>query len=314
MRKPMPRVGSYRYRGIALISVLWIIALLTVVAGALSFSVRSETKLAHNLVATTIARHAAEGGIYLAIDRLLYGTERERQVDRAVYSVSIGEADVRVTVVDEAGKIDLNAAPPELLDGLLRMANVEAWQRRELVDAIQDWRDTDDEVRLHGAEDPDYLAANKSYGAKDGDFATVDELQLVLGMSPQLFRKIRTALTVHSHQRGINPAAASRKVLLALPSARDDTIDAYVELRERRLANAEPLPEPPMIDRRFLAGGAGDTYTIHAEARMRDGVAAELAVTVQLRSSADAPFVILSWSGTQPSDSRERGHRSQADT
>jgi general secretion pathway protein K len=46
-----------------------------------------------------------------------------------------------------------------------------------LVDAILDWRDEDDLHLVNGAEDPDYKAAGLPYGAKDGPFDSLEELQ-----------------------------------------------------------------------------------------------------------------------------------------
>ena len=280
--------------GIALISVLWVLALLTVIASALSFSVRNETKFARNVIASAQARHAAEGGIYLAVERLLTRAAQPRP-DYAAYEFVVGQAHVRAVISDEAGKIDLNAAPPELLDGLLRSAGVEAWQRANIVDAILDWRDADQVTRINGAEDREYRAGGKDYGAKDARFDSVDELKLVLGMSPQLFRKIRPALTVHSQQRGINPAAASRLVLLGIPGMGPDTVDAYLRLRSERDDSGLPPPPPPSIDGRFRASATGSVYTIRSRARLGDGIAAELAATVTLRDAAERGFTIMSW-------------------
>ncbi len=268
------------------------------VAGALSLSVRYETRFTRSAVSGAQTRAAAEGAVYLALKQLLESAQAQR-IDRALYHVTLGEVPVRVAVVDAAGRIDLNTGAPELLDGLLRSVGVEDWQRADLVDAIQDWRDGDELTRLNGAEDGEYQAAGRAYGAKDGDFASVDELQLVLGMSAPLYRRIRGALTVHSRQRGINPAAASPAVLAAVPGLGSDTLEAYVRAREAdESRGAEALPAPVM-DRRFIAAASG-VYTIHAAARMQDGTETQLTVTVALRPSQSAPFTILDWSEVEP--------------
>ena len=286
--------------GLALISVLWVVALLTVVAGALSLSVRNETRFTRSVVSGAQTRAAAEGAVYLSLKQLLESAQASAErIDRALYHVRLGEVPVRVAVVDAAGQIDLNTAAPELLDGLLRSVGVEDGQRADIVDAIQDWRDGDELTRLNGAEDGEYQAAGRPYGAKDGDFASVDELQLVLGMSAALYRRIRGALTVHSRQRGINPAAASRAVLVAVPGLGMDTIDAYLRAREADESRGARALPAPVIDRRFIAAASG-VYTIHAAARARDGTQSQLSVTVTLRPSESAPFTILDWSEVEP--------------
>jgi type II secretory pathway component PulK len=66
---------------------------------------------------------------------------------------------VRVRVTEEAGKIDLNAAPAELLAALLQAPASEAAEAERLVAAIVDFSDEDRLPRPGGAEDPDYLRA-----------------------------------------------------------------------------------------------------------------------------------------------------------
>ena len=51
---------------------------------------------------------------------------------------------MRIATSDEAGKIDLNHAPPELLVTALVYAGVDEPAVLPLVDAILDWRDGDD--------------------------------------------------------------------------------------------------------------------------------------------------------------------------
>ena len=78
-----------------------------------------------------------------------------------------------MSIQDEDGKIDLNAAPDELLRGLFVSAGLDEDAGAALVDAIVDFRDEDDLTRLNGAEDRDYADAGLPYGAKDAPFEAV---------------------------------------------------------------------------------------------------------------------------------------------
>lgn len=57
----------------------------------------------------------------------------------------------------------------------------------ELVDALLDWMDADDLIRLNGAEADAYIEAGKSYVPSDTPFRTMGEMLLVLGMSETVF-------------------------------------------------------------------------------------------------------------------------------
>jgi len=77
-------------------------------------------------------------------------------------------------LIDEASKLNLNTATPEMLQFLPRMT-------AELAAAIQDWRDSDDEVAQGGAESQTYQRLNPPYRCKNANFETADELRLVSG-------------------------------------------------------------------------------------------------------------------------------------
>jgi len=75
-------------------------------------------------------------------------------------------------LVDEASRVNLNAATPDVL---LRLPDMSA----ELAASIKDWRDDDDEVTEGGAESEYYLLEADPYYCKNAPFETVAELLLV---------------------------------------------------------------------------------------------------------------------------------------
>jgi len=77
-------------------------------------------------------------------------------------------------LVAESSKLNLNTATLEMLQYLPRMTP-------ELAAAIIDWRDTDSDVSLGGAESETYNRLQPAYNCKNAPFETVDELRLVNG-------------------------------------------------------------------------------------------------------------------------------------
>lgn len=89
----------------------------------------------------------------------------------------------RFGLIDEAGKIDVNSAPVEVLAALPGMTS-------EIAAAIIDWRDSDDTVDPNGgAERTDgaYSGALVPFAPRNAPFETIDELRLVSGVTDQLF-------------------------------------------------------------------------------------------------------------------------------
>ena len=268
----LSRKCPHRSRGIALVSVLWVIALLTIVASGLSASVRSELRVVSNTAASMQARYAAESGVELAAMNLMYPQSVRWPADGSVRELDIGTAKLRIATWDETGKVDLNHAPANLLASLFINAGVDAGQADLLVDAILDWRDDDDFRRLNGAEDSDYRVAGLDHESRDAPFETVDELRFVLGMTEELYAVIEPALTVYSGRSGVNASVASQQVSQAASGVQD--IEAVT---------------------------GGTTYTIQVEARVDDTIVSQVEATIDVTyNGIGRPFSVLHW--RQPGD------------
>ena len=288
-----PSIASNQ-SGVALILVLWITILLTVIASGFAYSMRTEALAARNAIAVAQARALADG----AVSRVTFELMRPRtpletwQADSAVHYWQEDGATIAANVVDESGKIDLNTASDALLKNLFQTAaGADADTATRLVDAIGDWKDADDLKRPQGAEAADYKAAGLSYTPANAPFETVAELQRVLGMTPALYAAVADSLTVFSRQPGVNPAYASRAVLLALPNATPEVVDAYIAQRSDALA--QHLAPPPFP----IAAGASpvNVWRIRAEVTTADGVSFVREAVIRPGGDTTRPVTTLVW-------------------
>ncbi len=216
------------------------------------------------------------------------------RTDGTVTVWSFGGGRVWLSIQDEDGKIDLNAAPDGLLRGLFLSVGLDEDASAALVDAIADFRDRDELHRLDGAEDRDYADAGLPWGAKDAPFEALEELQQVLGMTGEIYRRVAPALTVYSGRRGIDPRVAPREALLALPGIGAEEVESFLAARAE--GETEPLP-----------GAQGDeaasrerVFTVRAEAQaesgavfVREAVVEPIGARHELFQSA--PFRIRAW-------------------
>ncbi|GGK84860.1 general secretion pathway protein GspK [Amphritea balenae] len=279
-RRPKRRlVGASSVRGLALISVLWVLVLLTLIAGTLSANSRSSALMTRNIVQASQARYAAEAGIQWAFWGLLIPPEQTPWIaDGSTYQMSLDGIRISAAVEDEYGKIDINIASAEMLQRLLQAADLEAGRAEALADAILDWRDEDDFRRLNGAEDDDYFSAGYSYGAKNAPFDSIDELQRVLGFDKVIFREIRPGITIYSGRQLVNPLVAPKVVLLAFTEQGEGAIDQYIEARRQlHLSGLQP-PIEQLSSVYFSTSLKAVNYTIHTQAvidpRTQSGIAA----------------------------------------
>jgi general secretion pathway protein K len=307
--RALGRAGQGRW--IALVLVLWVIALLTVMALGLTAAQRTESTLTANALDGARFRAAADAGIAYAVLHLLAppsldlaaaaggftGQAQEWLPDGSPRSWTFAEVPLAISVSNEASRIDLNAADANVLTALLRVLGVAEDEAAALADRIVDWRDPDDLAGLNGAEDPDYAAASLPYGAKDSPFASVEELRQVLGVTPDLYARLAPELTVDSGGQQVDQQFASAAVLAAVQGVPIEDAQATVAARTQpalrgavpagaaasgrggpvyriRVARAARVPDPSRASGRAAAGG--DTAPVGPT-----GVAMEALVRVE---------------------------------
>ncbi|MGZ5072131.1 MAG: general secretion pathway protein GspK, partial [Usitatibacter sp.] len=263
--------GARLQRGVALVLVMWVAVLLTVIASSFIVERRSEMLVVRNSVSMARAEAIADAGVQRAVFEM-YRTDNSPdgwKRDGSTYGWAFDGVPVKVEIRDESAKIDINTAADPLLRGLFVSQGLADDAAAALVDAILDWRDPDSFKRPNGAEEAEYRAAGLSYRPANAPFQAIEELQLVLGMRPEIYRRVAPLITVFSRQSGINPQLATRDVLLALPGVNSETVDQYIALREAAREQGLPLPPFPQ------AGAYTSSYTmvasVRSEARLDDG-------------------------------------------
>lgn len=285
-------------RGMALVVVLWMVVLLSIMAASFSLSTRRNTGQIKHAKERAQSLALAEAGIHYALLQLSHPDISKRwRSDGSVYQVQLPNGVVRVAIFDESGKLDLNSASEMSLRILLQRVTGEEEMASSLADRILDWRDSDDLTRLKGAERREYQAQAKGYGPQNKNFQNLEELQMVLGVTPELYKRLEPMLSVHSGQDGINPLKASAETLQLALGLDAQTTQNYVKERRNAPANAPP-PQLAMTPGNIPMIQGGDlSYTILARAQQEDGPGAGLQVIARRQFSRNngAPFAFLSW-------------------
>jgi len=187
-----PISGSPR-AGAVLIVTLWIIVVLAGMVLALAQSMRVEGACSANYAAVQRAFGVEQGAIQYVlacVDGLNGAVPTDANMPCNGVIVGNGmfwiirpnfDNDLQVAygIVDEASKVSINTADQDMLMMLPRMM-------REDAAAIIDWRDSDQNVTLGGAESEFYMTMPDPYQCKNAPFETVEELLLVRGMLPEL--------------------------------------------------------------------------------------------------------------------------------
>jgi general secretion pathway protein K len=218
-------------RGFALVLVIAVLSILALLAAAIAAETRSTALGARSRLEIVQARTLADSGVTIAIMRLLDPNEVSRwKADEAMHEERYGDGSIQIAIEDEAGKIDLNSAPKELIAGLLGEF-VSADQASALTDAIFERRAS-------------FAAPSQSFGRiyTGGGLATfqslarlafsdISELRLIPGISAALYDQLAPYVTVYSQSPMLNRQTASRVALLAIPNVTAADIDALIASR-----------------------------------------------------------------------------------
>ena len=183
-------------RGFALLIVLWSLALLSLLAVRLTATSRTELQLAANIRNAAVVEAQADGLLYGAIVQLMRDTPQERGADGIAHAIPTpgGAATMRISSL--AGRINPNVASEDILQALIQQVGMAAEPASRLVAAIADWRTPGQNPRPNGAKAAQYQAASLPYTPPNAPFASIDEVGLVLGMTPDLLARLAPHLTV----------------------------------------------------------------------------------------------------------------------
>lgn len=271
---------SRHARGAALLLVMWLVLLLSGLVAGYAMAARIESLQGNGLARTVLARAAARAGLEHAMARVQHPDPQGRWApDGQPRSITFEGVAIEVEVRDEAAKIDLNAAPMDLLVALFEQLGEARGEATRLAGAILDWRDEDSlNQPAGGAEDADYAQAGLAWGARDGEFETVAELQQVLGMRAALYAAASPHLTVYSGAARPDARFASDVVLAAMGAQR-----------------------PPAVEGGLPEFGSG-TYSIDSRARLSEGRSARLSVVVRAGGNAlpGSTYTPLRWQDGAP--------------
>ncbi|TBR36640.1 general secretion pathway protein GspK [Dyella terrae] len=278
-----PAMACRPQRGVALLVVLWACTLLAILLGSYAALARTEGLQARYQFSQARAHYAAEAGVMRAIYALQDPSPATRWMpDGRDYTFTYEDARVTLRVVDESGKVDINSASPDVLGGLFRAAGVPDGQASELANRVVEWRSFG---VLPGSQTGAYGMAGRDYKPRHGPFASVEELQMVLGMEPAIYQKIASQVTLWSGRNAPEPTFAPPLALMAVPGMTPAQAQTLLAARAQQGVNAT------------LGGGRGVTHSIYSEATLPDGTRSILRATVRLQGarSGAQPYAVLRW-------------------
>lgn len=296
MKNPM-RTGNER--GMVLLLVLVVVALLSALLSEFAFSTLIDMRLTETFRDTTRAEYLARGGI--TAGRMILQTDKNsydaRNDPSELWSIGVqdyplAEGAISVRIDDLDGRLQLNLlvdqqGNPNILyrERFVRLCEELALENPDaLADALIDWIDPDHDISPSGAEDVNYRAENPPYEATDGAMLSIDELQLIRGFDSETIALLGPF--VSSFGSGLlNINTASPEVLRSWD---EETVAAVEELIARRdegpfkqlneLSETLGLDAFTAMNRNRDLGVTSSYYQINSQGRVNDGARRMLAI------------------------------------
>jgi len=326
--------------GVALFMVIWILALLMVLVGEFSYSMRTEVNATRHFKEAAEAYYIAEAGASRAILEILkqnrvpdeeeedetaasssnQDSEISWRVNVPLPAVPFDEGQYRVYIDNESGRVNINTAERGLLQMLVDHFALSETEKDTIVDAILDWRDSDELHRLNGAESDYYQSLPHPYNSKNGPFDTVSELLLVRGVTPEIYydglqemvtvamgdtprvgpRLVRANVLRRTAAGAVNINAARPGMLAALPDMTEDAVQDVLAYRERddfrSLDEVATVVGGEIFEAiaPFITLQMSPYYIIHTEGRLTGSPVRQLLSTrVRIDPGGDGTFVVL---------------------
>lgn len=293
--KPLFHPPSTGQDGIVLISVLWIVVVLSLLVTTFSASVR--TAVAVNRTERSLAQvqAIADAGIELAAARLRRKEGDKWQADGRRYTARFAGARLAVQVYDTNGLLDINYAPGEVLLAVLEKAAGPGGPGRPIYDFIIARRNAitgqSGDAETADSADPDADKALHKLIA----FRDINELLAVPGVTVPLVARLDRILTVHSAGKGINAATAPVELLRLLPGLSNQQVSQIVEARKS--PEAKSLIEGIVTSSQMkFTADRGPAYKVSvAVAGKGFARPVKAAATILLNSDPRRPYFGLSW-------------------
>jgi len=255
-----PQRGQRARRGVALLAALWLVVAIATVA--LQFSLEARDRRNVGILASErgIQRAAALGALASVQAKLeqalriapsgnnaaiarLRASDPWAYVD-SLYSVPVYVDSMEVNVVarDLGERLNINQVNETELQTFLSFLLGDYTKATHLAQAIMDWRDADSIPRPSGAERDAYIKAGMLALPTNSTFRDVEELQNVMGMTPDIYAAVAQYLTTRG-SGAINVNTAPVPVLRALPGMTDATLNMILMLRSqgRRIDNINQI-------------------------------------------------------------------------
>ena len=279
--------------GFILVAVLWIVAALATLASIYSIYTVKTAAASHVPDERLQAEAAIRAGVELSAFQVLTAPEATRPTHGA-FEARFGRTRVTVRYRSEGSRIDLNAAPKELLGGLFASVGVSSSNAATYAERIEGWRKKVP-PNTRDVEAEAYKTAGVAYAPRQAPFDNVLELTLVLGLPPVVVQRILPDVTVFSGKAQVDVVNADAEVLAALPGMTPDILHIVIAARARDPNNGKAIMSQLGPARAHATIDPGKAFRAQIQVDLQHGRRIQAEVVFLLTNGAEDPYDLLYW-------------------
>lgn len=282
-------------RGFVIVAVLWILVALSALAAIFSVYLSNSARM---LGATDIGvptEALASASLELTAYQLLLHAQDKERPAQGSFRFKMDNAEVLVTFTSEAARVDLNKASKEMLSNLFEVLGAEQKAAAEIADRIVGWRT---EAKPNAANDEEalYLAAGLGYTPRQGPFAHIDELSLVLGVTPAMVERALPFVTVYSKSADVDVLLAPPEVVAAVPGMTPDTLSDFLKQRASLPRDQKAIAAALGAAKTAATLPEAKAYRVLTAIRFDNGRRTSTEAVIALGKDKDKePYNVLSW-------------------
>jgi general secretion pathway protein K len=278
--------------GFILVAVLWILVALAALTMTFSVYLSSSARALRLDDEAVQAEALISAAVELTAYQLLLAKDNERP-EQGAFRVRLGEDELQVSFLTEAARIDLNAAPKDMIANLFTTVGADGEAAQGYAERVVAWRSKPAATAAAQSEEALYAASGRGYPPRLAPFVHVDELALVLGPPPSLVERALPFVTVFSGAAGVDVLTAAPEVVAALPGMTPLVLKDF-------LASRAGLPrDATAIAQALGPAGAGVTVPKSKAWRLRIVVRSaagwrRASTVVMAPGGGDDPYRVLS--------------------
>jgi general secretion pathway protein K len=284
-----------------LVTILWLLALLSALVMAASTSFRGFA----GMMSLDRQKVQLEGlwtaGLEVAAGMM--SVLNEAPLLDVEGAIELASGTVRVRLEDEGGRIDVGKAPAEVLTSLFRSIGIP--QPGAVAERLIEWRERKD---LRATENAAVApAAIEEVTAVMVPLTGLGQIAQVPGMRPEWVRAIAPLSTVFGDAT-VNPMTAPAAVLAALPGVEPSRLQMFIEMRGQASTVAAKNVRLLGGAERYLSIRTPRAASVYLRAKVAGGPAAAAHAVIVLLSGDSEPYRVLAWN---PSPAFAGGLRSE---